>query len=197
MSIEKEFPFEKIHGERWFTLCDEPASIAESTRCDVSLACDYFRLYMLLEIIPHLTTGLYPLYLAVSQGNLGVGPLQRFAQMTRLLPEYENEYVRYHEQVWPKVLETIAECRITNYSIFLSNGFLFSYFEYHGSDYEADMRKMAACPETQRWWLITNPMQEPMADVEVGRKWSQMKEVFHFDPTGRTDPLLDTVKNGN
>ena len=101
--------------------------------------------------------------------------------MTRLLPECEAEYVRYHEQVWPKVLETIAECEIKNYSFFLNNGFLFAYFEYHGNDYEADMRKMAACPETQRWWSIMNPMQVPLPDAESGNMWSPMREVFHFD----------------
>ena len=95
--------------------------------------------------------------------------------MTRLLPEYENEYVRYHEQVWPKVLETIAECRITNYSIFLSNGFLFSYFEYHGSDYEADMRKMAASTEMQRWWKIMNPTLAAVDSSKPEELWTPMR----------------------
>jgi uroporphyrinogen decarboxylase len=29
---------------------------------------------------------------------------------------------------------------------------LFAYFEYHGTDYAADMAKMAADPKTQEWW---------------------------------------------
>jgi L-rhamnose mutarotase len=120
--------------------------------------------------------------------------LQRYAQLTQLLPEYEAEYIRYHEQVWPKVLKTIAECEIKNYSIFLNNGLLFSYFEYHGSDYEADMRKMAACPETQRWWVLMNPMQVPTEDAEPGEKWKRMREVFHFDAEERPDLVQDAVK---
>jgi len=101
--------------------------------------------------------------------------------VTRLVPEQEAEYVRYHEQVWPDVLQTIAECEIENYSIFLSDGFLFSYFEYHGVDYEADMRKMAASPAMQRWWKIMNPTLAPMSGANSGQLWSQMREVFHFE----------------
>jgi L-rhamnose mutarotase len=108
--------------------------------------------------------------------------LRRFAQVTQLLPEQEAAYVQYHQQVWPQVLQTIANCHIANYSIFLRNGILFAYFEYYGDDYDADQRKMAACPVTQRWWSIMDPMQLPMDDARPGGKWSQMQEVFHFEP---------------
>lgn len=108
--------------------------------------------------------------------------LQRMAQVIRLSAEAEAEYVRCHEHVWPEVLATIAACHIRNYSIFLRKGVLFAYFEYHGSDYATDMRKMAADPHTQKWWVITDAMQMPMEDADAGEKWSVLREVFHFDP---------------
>jgi len=107
--------------------------------------------------------------------------VQRYAQVTRLTPEHEADYVRYHEKVWPTVLQAIAECEITNYSIFLAGGFLFSYFEYNGTDYEADTRKMAANPEMQRWWTIMDPMLAATSDAKDGELWAQMREVFHFE----------------
>ncbi len=109
--------------------------------------------------------------------------MRRYAQVIQLRPEFEEEYVRYHaeENRWPGVMATIESCGIRNYSIFLRNGVLFAYFEYHGWDFEADMHKMAACEETQRWWAIMDPMQRPMADALPGEKWSAMREVFHFD----------------
>jgi L-rhamnose mutarotase len=107
--------------------------------------------------------------------------MRRYAQVIRLRPEEQAEYIRYHAEVWPDVLNTIAGCGIRNYSIFLRAGVLFAYFEYHGTDYAADMRKMAACEATQRWWKIMDPMQLPMADAEPGEKWSMLEEVFHFD----------------
>lgn len=107
--------------------------------------------------------------------------MRRYAQLTRLAPEQEAEYIRHHERVWPDVLQAIAECAIENYSIFLSNGLLFSYFEYHGSDYEADVRKMAASPAMQRWWKMMDPTLASMPDAKPGQLWSPMREVFHFE----------------
>lgn len=107
--------------------------------------------------------------------------MRRYGQLIRLRPEDEVEYIRYHADVWPTVLATINDCNIRNYSIFLRNGLLFAYFEYHGTDFAADMRKMAADPETQRWWSIMDPMQTAMADAEPGEKWSPLREIFYFD----------------
>lgn len=113
--------------------------------------------------------------------------MRRIAQIIQLNPEREAAYIRYHQQVWPAVLATIAACHITNYSIFLRNGLLFSYFEYHGTDFEQDMARMAACLDTQRWWSIMDPMQVPMPDALPGEKWSEMREVFHFEPASTTE----------
>ncbi len=107
--------------------------------------------------------------------------MRRIAQVIQLNPEDEAAYIRYHAQVWPAVLATITDCNIRNYSIFLRNGLLFAYFEYHGTNYAEDMLRMAACPETQRWWIITDPMQSAMADAEPDEKWSEMREVFHLE----------------
>lgn len=113
--------------------------------------------------------------------------MRRVAQIIQLKREDEVAYIRYHERVWPAVLATIASCNITNYSIFLRNGLLFSYFEYHGMNYEEDMSKMSACPDTQRWWGIMDPMQTSMPDALPGDKWSEMREVFHFDAAANND----------
>lgn len=101
--------------------------------------------------------------------------------MIRLVPEKRADYLKLHQAVWPSVLQTIADCNIKNYSIFLRGDLLFAYFEYHGSDYEADSAKMAADPETQRWWKLTDPCQEPVPDAMQGEWWSDLEEVFHCD----------------
>ncbi len=107
--------------------------------------------------------------------------MRRYAEVIQLRPEAEAEYIRYHAEVWPAVLKTIAACNMRNYSIFLRNGVLYGYYEYHGTDHDADMRKMAECPETQRWWRLMDPMQRPMPDARPGEKWAPMREVFHMD----------------
>ncbi|MGH9432575.1 MAG: L-rhamnose mutarotase [Terriglobia bacterium] len=107
--------------------------------------------------------------------------LKRYGQLLRVRPEAREEYIRYHQKVWPEVLKTIYDCNIRNYSIFLRDDFLFAYFEYIGLDYAADMAKMAADPKTQEWWAIMMPMQDPIQTRSEGEWWANMPEVFHTD----------------
>ncbi len=105
------------------------------------------------------------------------------AQIVRVRPAEIERYTEVHAAVWPEVLAKIAECSMKNYSIFLRQpeNLLFAYFEYHGTDYAADMAKMAADPKTQEWWEITNPMQQPLDTINEGEWWAPAEEVFHVD----------------
>lgn len=110
--------------------------------------------------------------------------MKRYAITTRLLPGKLAEYARLHEAVWPGVLETIKQCNIHTFSIHtvrLPDGhdYLFGYFEYLGDDYEADMQKMAADEETQRWWAVCKPMMQPVSDLPPGEVWTPLEEVFY------------------
>ena len=106
---------------------------------------------------------------------------RRFGMVLRVKPERLEEYKRLHKAVWPGVLERISACSITNYSIYHKDGWLFSYFEYWGDNFEADMKVMAADLETRRWWAIMEPMQEPLPSRDPGDWWARMEEVFHHD----------------
>ena len=63
----------------------------------------------------------------------------------------------------------------------LAHGLLFSYYEYVGEDYEADMAKMAADPETQRWWDVCMPCQRPLETRAEGEWWATMEEGFYLE----------------
>jgi L-rhamnose mutarotase len=107
--------------------------------------------------------------------------MQRYGMVIRVKPEKLEEYKRLHAAVWPGVLDLIRQCNIRNYSIYFKDGFLFSYFEYIGIDFQADMAKMAADPTTQAWWKVTDPCQEPLPTRAEGEWWAKMEEVFHTD----------------
>ena len=107
--------------------------------------------------------------------------MKRYGSVIKIKPEKIEEYKKLHEDVWPDVLKTISECNIKNYSIYLKDNFLFSYFEYYGTDYDADMQKMAADTATQLWWDINKPLQTPLEGTEEGGWWTAMEEVFHHD----------------
>ena len=112
--------------------------------------------------------------------------MRRYGHVVKVREEKIEEYKRLHTAVWPDVLKTIAASHIRNYTIFLrrlDDGFfcLFSCFEYHGEDFEADMAKMAADPKTQEWWDLCKPCQEPLESRKEGEWWAEMEEVFHCD----------------
>jgi L-rhamnose mutarotase len=107
--------------------------------------------------------------------------MQRYGMLIKVKPEKLDEYKRLHAAAWPGVLQTIYDCNIRNYSIYLRDGYLFSYFEYIGEDYAADMARMAADPLTQEWWKLTDPCQEPVPTAQAGEWWANMEEVFHTD----------------
>lgn len=107
--------------------------------------------------------------------------MKRFGSVIKVRPEKLEYYKYLHANPWPSINKMIKECNIQNYSIYFKDGFLFSYFEYVGEDYEADMAKMKADPETQRWWKETDPCQEPLDTRAPGEWWAQMEEVYHLD----------------
>jgi len=53
--------------------------------------------------------------------------------------------------------------------------------EYTGANYEEDMKLIAADPETQRWWKITDPMQNQVPEAQVGEWWHTISENFHLE----------------
>ncbi len=110
--------------------------------------------------------------------------MKRYGMVIGLNEEKIDEYKRLHAAVWPDVLKKIAECNIRNYSIYLrkmpdGKHYLFSYFEYVGEDYDADMAAMADDETTQKWWTHCIPCQAPLPDLAEGEWWASMEEVFH------------------
>ena len=112
--------------------------------------------------------------------------IRRFGMVTGLKPEKIVYYKELHAHAWPQVQKMISECNIQNYSIYLqqikNDYFLFSYFEYVGTNFDSDMKKMAADTTTQRWWRETDPTQLPLPEaLKKHEIWTNMEEVFHQD----------------
>ncbi len=107
--------------------------------------------------------------------------VRRFGQRIDVRPERIEDYERLHAEPWPAVLDQIRRSNIRNYTIFRHGRHLFAYFEYVGDDFTADMDAMAADPETQRWWALTDAMQQPLPDREPGSWWKTLDEIFHTD----------------
>ena len=100
--------------------------------------------------------------------------------------EKVDEYKKLHAAVWPEINAKLKEVNIQSYSIYLTqfpdgNYYLFSYFEYIGDDFDADMKKMGDDPKTKEWWSHTDPMQMPLSNKKANEWWKPMEEVYHLD----------------
>lgn len=107
--------------------------------------------------------------------------MRRCASVIGLRPEHEAQYRALHANVWPDVLAALKRAHVRNYSIFLRDGQLFSYYEYMGDDHDADLAKLADDPATRRWWTLTDVCQRPVETAEDGQWWAPAQEVFHCD----------------
>ncbi len=121
--------------------------------------------------------------LALLAGCATQPPVQRHAWITGLRPEKAERYRDLHAHPWASVNRTLKQCHIRNFSIYEreieGTLYLFAYLEYTGRDFEADMKKMADDPETQRWWKETDPCQLPLPDAAAaGKIWADTKELY-------------------
>ena len=110
--------------------------------------------------------------------------MKRFGWVGELKSDCVDKYTTLHANAWPAVLARNTDCNLQNYSIFhaqMPGGehLLFSYVEYTGDDFQADMQRMAADPEVQRWWDECKPCFESIDGLASGEVWLPMEQVFY------------------
>ena len=108
------------------------------------------------------------------------GPV-RYAFVVGVRPEMRDRYLELHASVWPEVEQTLRDCNVTNYSIFVFGDILFAYYEYVGKDHDADMARIGEDPKTREWWTHTDPCQVRIGDDRLpGALWQPIDEVWHL-----------------
>ncbi len=107
--------------------------------------------------------------------------MQRMGMVIGIRPEFIQKYKELHAKVWPEILQSLSDCNVTNYSIFLreAENLLFGYWEYIGDDFEADMKRMSDLPITQKWWDVCIPCQKALETRADDEWWAMMEEVFY------------------
>lgn len=113
----------------------------------------------------------------------------RIAQIIHLKPASLSAYKSCHAAVWPAVLAQIKACHVSDYSIWLDDrtSTLYASMKYYGDDFDADMEAMKANPEVQRWWAMTDAMQETLVEggstgsMDPRGWWRGLEEVFYVE----------------
>ena len=108
-------------------------------------------------------------------------PVKRIGMVIGIKPDKISAYEALHAASHAGVRDLLDKYHMHNFSIYinkLDNGqyYLFGYYEYTGSDYEADMAKLAQEPRNKEWLKVTDSMQLPLPGE---KSWTKMQEVFH------------------
>lgn len=103
--------------------------------------------------------------------------MRRFGTVTKVKPDRLAAYIELHDRIPPEVVEAAARYGLRNFTIFHMEGYLFSYFEYDGEDFAADMAKKAELPETQRWKAACDDCFERMDGMPAYDV--PLREIFH------------------
>ena len=109
--------------------------------------------------------------------------VQRMGMVIGVRPEKLAEYSQLHAEPWPEMNAALSAANIRNYSIYLREpeNLLFGTWEYVGTDYAADMRRLGDLAITKRWLALTDPCQARLASAAAGEWWSMMPEIYHLD----------------
>ena len=103
--------------------------------------------------------------------------MERRAFRMKLLPGFEAEYKKRHDQLWPELEQLLKATGISEYSIFLDPGTL----DLFGVLVAKDPKALDALPQQEvmkRWWahmkdiMETNPDHSPVS--------IPLKEVFYL-----------------
>lgn len=97
-------------------------------------------------------------------------------------PEKIEAYKRYHQQVWPEVLEALRESGITSMKIYLLGRRMFMYMT-TTDEYEPKRSGDAYLqhPRVQEWEHLMQTLQERAPEAPPDQWWADMELVFDMD----------------
>ena len=107
----------------------------------------------------------------------------RMGMVIGVRPERVAQYRALHAEPWPEMDAALKQANIHHYSIFLKEpeNLLFGVWDYLGTDYEGDMKRLGEKAVTKRWLALTDPCQSQLASAQPGEWWSFMDCVYHLD----------------
>lgn len=96
-------------------------------------------------------------------------------------PALIAEYERYHEAVWPEVLQSLRETGITDMEIYRVENRLVLVMD-TADDFSLDRKATldAANPKVQEWETLMWRYQQALPTAQPGQKWVPMKRVFQL-----------------
>lgn len=101
----------------------------------------------------------------------------KIAFKMKLMPGFQEEYQRRHNEIWPEVSALLKENGVSDYFIFLDEetNMLFAVQEQEGGGSSQDL---AEHPVIKKWWAYMADIMETNADNSPVSK--ALKMMFHL-----------------
>jgi len=98
-------------------------------------------------------------------------------------PTLMADYVKYHENVWPEILESLSQIGISKMKIFLLGTHLFMYYEGPADfDPKRDFQRYTALtPKAEEWDTWMRTFQQKVKEAGPEDWWTPMVEVFDLE----------------
>ena len=94
-------------------------------------------------------------------------------------PELIAEYKRYHEQVWPEIVQSIKDSGILDMEIYLLGTRMFMIIEVsNGFSFEAKSEADRRNPKVQEWENLMWRFQRALPQAKPEEKWMRMDRIF-------------------
>jgi L-rhamnose mutarotase len=96
-------------------------------------------------------------------------------------PALIAEYEKYHQQVWPEIIDSIRNSGIDVLDIYRTGNRLFMIIEANENfSFEKKAASDAANPKVQEWEELMWKFQQAMPGAKPGEKWVLMKKIFEL-----------------
>jgi L-rhamnose mutarotase len=95
--------------------------------------------------------------------------------------ELISEYRRYHQNVWPEILQSIRASGIEEMQIYLHGTRLFMIMEVSETfSFAAKAELDRSNPKVQEWEQLMWRFQKPLPGAKPGEKWLLMEKIFEL-----------------
>lgn len=94
-------------------------------------------------------------------------------------PELIAEYTKYHENVWPEVIQSIRASGIMDMEIYLLGKRMFMIMEVNEKfTFERKAQADQNNPKVQEWEQLMWKFQQSLPEAKPGEKWLPMERIF-------------------
>ena len=96
-------------------------------------------------------------------------------------PEKIKAYERWHQEVWPEILESITAAGVMHLEIYRVFNRLFMIMETNEHfSFDEKARMDAENPKVQEWETLMWNFQQPIPGAAPGEKWVLMTKIFEL-----------------